>query len=213
MDRDVPGVPRRTPSDPGRAVRASHGLSATSPVDQEPGYGRVAKALHWATVLALVAQFTIGYSIERADDLLEWVVDAWMGGEDDLLVVLHAAIGVVILVLAIVRLVWRRIAGLPPWSPALSATERRVAHHTERVLYATLFLIPLTGVALLFLAGEDWDLTGGEWQAPLELVDDDVALGAHIATHVTFFVALAVHLGLVLKHQVVHRDGLLRRML
>jgi len=49
--------------------------------------------------------------------------------------------------------------------------------------------------------------------APLELVDDDVLLAAHIATHLVFFAALAVHVGLVLKHQLVDRDGLLKRML
>lgn len=188
-------------------------MTTPSPV-VEPGYGRVAKVLHWSMFLALAAQFAVGYSIERADDLLDVVVDAWLGGQDDLLVVVHAAIGVGILVLAVVRLAWRRIAGLPPWSAALSRTERRVASATERVLYLTMFLIPLTGLALLLLAGEDWELgRRGEWQAPVELVDDDVALGAHIATHVTFFAAFAVHVGLVLKHQVLHRDGLLRRML
>jgi cytochrome b561 len=45
------------------------------------------------------------------------------------------------------------------------------------------------------------------------LVDDDILLGAHILTHVAFFLAFAVHVGLVLKHQFVDRDNLLRRML
>jgi cytochrome b561 len=83
----------------------------------------------------------------------------------------------------------------------------------ERTLYWLMFLIPITGLALVFLSGEDWDLTSGEWEAPLELVDDDVLLGGHILTHVAFFLAFAVHVGLVLKHQVVDRDNLLRRML
>lgn len=44
-------------------------------------------------------------------------------------------------------------------------------------------------------------------------MDDDVLLGGHIATHVACFVALTAHVGLVLKHQLVDRDGLLRRIL
>jgi cytochrome b561 len=43
-------------------------------------------------------------------------------------------------------------------------------------------------------------------------LDDDLLLGAHIATHLTLFVALVVHVGLVLKHQFVDRDRLLNRM-
>lgn len=44
------------------------------------------------------------------------------------------------------------------------------------------------------------------------LVSDD-AVALHVAAHVAFFVTIAAHVGLVLKHQLVDRDGLLRRML
>ena len=56
-----------------------------------------------------------------------------------------------------------------------------------------LFAIPLTGLWLV-------------------LVSDD-ALAFHVAAHIAFFVAFACHLGLVLKHQLLDRDRLLRRML
>jgi cytochrome b561 len=68
-----------------------------------------------------------------------------------------------------------------------------VAHWTERALYALLLVIPATGLWLV-------------------LVSDD-AVGVHVAAHVAFFVAVALHVGLVLKHQLLDRDGLLRRML
>ncbi len=55
-----------------------------------------------------------------------------------------------------------------------------------------LFLIPLSGLSLLF-------------------VSDDL-LALHVAAHITFFVALAAHLGLVFKHQLINRDRLLERM-
>ena len=35
----------------------------------------------------------------------------------------------------------------------------------------------------------------------------------HIGSHVIFFVAFALHVGLVIKHQLVNRDRLLNRML
>ena len=46
----------------------------------------------------------------------------------------------------------------------------------------------------------------------LVAVSDD-ALAAHIAGHIALFLALAAHVGLVLKHQLIQRDRLLRRML
>jgi cytochrome b561 len=61
------------------------------------------------------------------------------------------------------------------------------------VLYLLLFVVPLTGLWLVVVS------------------DDAVAL--HVAGHIAFFVALALHVGLVLKHQLIDRDRLLRRML
>ena len=161
-------------------------------------YGAVTRFLHWTMALALLAQFVIGYAIERFDDLLETPVELWLGGEEDNLLIVHAGLGVTILALALVRVVWRLRVGLPPWAETLSAFERRLAHRTEVVLYALMFLIPITGLALLFLSGEDWDLLGGEWEAPLEMIDEDLLLGAHISAHVLFFLAIAAHLALVL---------------
>jgi cytochrome b561 len=112
---------------------------------------------------------------------------------DDPLLTAHVVLGVSILVLAIVRLWWRRRSTLPPWAPGLSPAERTLAHWTERALYTLLFVIPLTGLWLV-------------------LVNDD-AVAVHVAAHVAFFVAFAAHIGLVLKHQLIDRDHLLRRML
>jgi cytochrome b561 len=177
------------------------------------GYGLVTKVLHWSTVAALAGQFTVGYSMHRADDLLEGAVDRWLAGEEDRLLLVHAGLGVAILALAGLRVLWRRLTPLPPWAEGLSQRERRIAHRVERALYWTLFLIPLTGLSLVLLSGEDWETGEREWAAPWELADDDVLLAAHIATQLVFFAALAAHVGLVLKHQLVDRDRLLNRML
>ena len=173
---------------------------------REPAYGLVTRILHWLTVVALAAQFTLGYVMDaggsgrgrgrgrggesgrgrgRGGDL-----DVF--GEDRLLTA-HVGVGVTILVLAAVRLYWRRRSSLPPWAEGLSATERTIAHWTERSLYLLLFVIPLTGLWLVLIS------------------EDAVAL--HVASHIAFFVCFAAHLGLVLKHQLINRDGLLGRML
>lgn len=182
--------------------------------DDVQGYGVVTKVLHWAMVAALAVQFVVGYAMERADDLLDGPVDRWLGGEDDLLLIVHAAIGTGILGLAVIRVLWRRLTPLPTWAEGLSKTERRVAHRVEQVLYSLMFLIPLTGLSLVLASGEDWDLGWrGEWRAPWEWIDDDILLAVHIATHLAFFTALSVHVGMVFKHQFVDRDRLLNRML
>jgi cytochrome b561 len=111
----------------------------------------------------------------------------------DPLLTVHVVLGTTILVLAIARVLWRRRHGLPPWAPTLSPGERTLAHWTERALLTLLFVIPLSGLWLV-------------------LVSDD-AVAVHVAAHIAFFVVVAVHVGLVLKHQLLDRDHLLRRML
>ena len=172
-------------------------------VSSAPGYRPAAKALHWLTVLALAVQLTVGYVMD-ADDSGRGRGRGrgrgagsghgrGRGGESggylddpDTLVKVHVALGLTILALAVARLVLRRTAGLPPWAEQLRPGERRLATWTERLLMATLFVIPLTGLALV-LTGED-DL-----------------LWLHVAGHVTLFVALLTHLGLVVRRRLLPR--------
>jgi len=175
-------------------------------------YGAPARALHWLTVVALTAQFVVGYLLDDDDSGRGRGRGRGegrgrgrgRGGDDDLdpgdlldrgwtLLTIHVSLGLLILLLAVLRVVNRRVSGLPAWAESLSLRERRLATVTERVLLTMLFAIPLTGLALV-------------------LGDDDL-LALHVTAHVVFFVALAAHVGLVLKHQLLDRDRLLSRML
>jgi cytochrome b561 len=175
------------------------------------GYGGVSKALHWLTVSALLGQFLVGYSMDlddgghgRGRGRGEGSGHGrGRGGEDgyaDLfgdgfgLPELHVVLGVTVLVLALLRVGWRRVGGLPPWADALSPAERTLEAWLEKVLLASLFLMPISGLALVLSGEDDW-------------------LPLHVAAHVVFFVAVGLHVGLVLWHTVVRRDRHLARML
>ena len=171
------------------------------------GYGLVTKTLHWLTFALLVAQFTVGYLLDDSgrgrgrgrsgesgrgrggDDDFSFGFAA----NDDALLTIHVILGLSILAVTVARLIWRAKTPLPPWAPTLSSRDRKVAHWTERVLYACLIVIPLTGLSLI-------------------LISDDL-LWLHVTSHLVFFAAFAAHLGLVLKHQFIVRDSLASRML
>ncbi|QYJ04944.1 cytochrome b/b6 domain-containing protein [Nocardioides panacisoli] len=170
----------------------------------EHGYGAVTKALHWGTVALLVAQFAVGYAMDAddggrgrgrgrgrgeesgrgrgrgGDEASYDLLDAPFG-----LVELHLALAGAILVVALARVVWRRATPLPPWSPRLGERDRRLLGAVERALLVLLFVIPATGVALV-LGGDD-------------------LLWLHVGAHVAFFLALAVHVGLVVRRRVTGR--------
>ena len=174
----------------------------TSMTNGARAYGAVSRTLHWVTVLALLAQFTIGYLLDVEDSGRGRGRGRGRGegsgrgrgrgGDDDStldlgwnLLTAHVALGSLIVLLAVLRVVWRRASGLPPWAESLTARERRLATATERVLLTLLFVVPLTGLALV-------------------LGDDDV-LAVHVAAHIAFFVALAVHVALVLRRRLLPR--------
>jgi cytochrome b561 len=106
---------------------------------------------------------------------------------------LHVLLGLSIMLLGLVRLVWRRTTPLPPWAPYLSAGERRLEGGLEKLLLALLVVVPATGL-LLVAAGDDW-------------------LPVHVAAQIVFLLAIAAHVGLVLKHTVARRNRHLARML
>lgn len=168
----------------------------------EHGYGVVTKSLHWLTVLAIAAQFAVGYVMEGDDSGHGRGRGRGRGegsghgrgrgGDDDRAVFdgsfdlldLHVLLGLSILTIAVLRVLWRR-TGLPPWDPRLSTRDQRVVHATETALLALLFVVPLTGLALV-------------------LGDDDL-LPLHVAAHIAFFVALAAHLAMVIGKRLVPR--------
>lgn len=179
------------------------------------GYRTSQKVLHWLTVLAVAAQFAVGYNLDlddecdppwedrsggdtsdaeeerldRLEDACEARADDYdlLGGGFDLAEV-HLLLGLAVLALGVVRPLWRRVAGLPPWSEHLSAGRRRLATWTERALMTLLVVVPLTGLVLVGTGDDAW--------VPL-----------HVGAHVAFFVALAAHLVTNL------RPAILRRML
>lgn len=110
------------------------------------------------------------------------------------LIDVHVLLGVSILLLAVVRVWWRRAGGLPPWAAALSARERTMASWIEKALLACLFLVPGTGLILV-------------------LTQDDALLPMHIASQVLLGIAVVAHVALVLRHTLLRRNRLLHRML
>jgi len=105
----------------------------------------------------------------------------------------HVLLGLLLLVLAALRIAWRRSTPLPPWAEHLSAGERRLEGLLEKALLALLVVVPASGL-LLVAAGIDW-------------------LPVHVAAQLAFLAAIAAHVGLVVRHTVVRRNGHLARML
>jgi cytochrome b561 len=175
------------------------------------GYGALTKALHWSIAGLFAFQYVAASIMTRigpAETALGLSQASWFNW--------HKTIGLLALGLAVVRLVNRRLGELPPWAPTLSDAERGFIHRAEQVLYAAMLVMPLSGFVYVMAGGYGVLLFGrfeianpiGAWPT--------LATGAkwlHIAGGWVLLAALAGHIGLVLRHQFVLGDGLLRRML
>jgi cytochrome b561 len=178
-----------------------------SPSTAATGYTGVAKLLHWLVVALMIAQFTIAYLMPHIG----------RNTQPNTIINLHFAFGVVILVVVIVRLIWRfthgepaPLDGIPPWQ----VRSARAVHHS---LYLLLIVIPILGWMNASWRGFDVSLFG-LFTLPRLMATRAPGFGWTGDTHVilSWYVLLgliAAHVAAVLYHALVRRDGVLARML
>lgn len=175
------------------------------------GYGALTKALHWLVVGLFAFQFAAANIMLRMDES-----GAVLGLSQDIYYNWHKSIGLIALLVAVVRLLARRSGQLPDWAPVLSERERSFIHRAEQVLYTAMFVMPVSG--FLYVMAGDYGVTlFGAWELPNPIGPRPMIAAAAKATHIVcayvLVLTLAGHVGLVLWHTLVLKDGLIRRML
>lgn len=175
------------------------------------GYGSLTKFFHWAVALLFAFQFFSASIMVRLPP-----EGSAFGATQAGYYNWHKSIGLVALLLAFGRVMARRHGNLPNWAPTLSEMERGFIHRAEQVLYVAMFLMPVSGF-LYVMSGGYGVLLFGVRELPNIIGEHRwLALAAkwtHVGASYVLMVALAGHIGLVLRHQLVLRDGLLWRML
>lgn len=172
-------------------------------------YGLVAIALHWAIAVLIISQLVMGTVMVRlanqrlAFDLIQW----------------HKSFGLLTLALVMIRLGWRLANPLPSYPATVSDVETRLARGMHRLLYALMFLLPLSGWALVSVSV----LAIPTLAFYLFLVPHlplGVSEGAEqfwIAVHrqlgYAMMAAVSIHALAALRHHFLLKDGLLVRML
>ncbi len=172
-------------------------------------YSTTAKFLHWLVAGMIVLQFVLAKLAEFAQDNDETVAQI-------ALLANHKSVGITILLLAVVRLLWR-ITHTPPGLPAsMPAWQRTASHVSHWSLYAFLFLMPVTG--WLMSSASAYSVSWfGLVQLP-DLIGPDKGLKEqfefiHETMGKLLFLIAAVHILAALKHAIFNRDGILRRMI
>jgi cytochrome b561 len=178
---------------------------------QRTTYTKVAIGLHWVIGAAIVLQILGG-----------WQMEELKGADKFAAFQTHKSLGLTILMLSIVRLLWR-IANPPPALPEdMKGWEKAAAKLTHVGFYALMIGIPIGGWIIIStspynIATNWWGLF--EWprlplhDLPFRKELNSIAKAGHGAAAWGVVGLLVLHIGAVLKHMFVNDDDVASRML
>ena len=166
-------------------------------------FALLSRILHWLMAAMLLTMLFIGVSMVASL------------GDYHRLVAIHRPLGIMILILAAIRLANRQFTTLPPFPPTMSRLERLAASSSEKLLYALMFVLPLVGWGMLS-AGHYPIVMFGSVHLPPILPAHPMLYAALRKAHTIFayllFATFLAHLSAVLFHTLIVRDRLLDRM-
>jgi cytochrome b561 len=169
------------------------------------GYHPFSKAFHWLTALAVLGMICIGWWMTGLPlGLLKLEVYAW-----------HKWIGLSVLGLTALRLLWRWRVPPPPLPETIAPWERWLAPLVHWLLLLLLLAMPISGWTMSSAAG-----VAVVWFGILPMPDlvprDQELFAALRLTHDVLskllVLAIALHVAAVVRHDVLRRDGVFRRM-
>jgi cytochrome b561 len=174
--------------------------------NSEVRYGAVTQLLHWAIVALIILQYVLA---ERAEELPR-------GSAKIATLAQHKSFGITILMLALIRLVWRWMNPVPGTPATMPRWQQLASHGSHYGLYALLFATPLLGWTMSsarnFPVSWFGMFTLPDLVAPnrslYEFLNEAHEVGAKL-----IFVLALVHAAAALKHHFIDKDNVLRRML
>jgi cytochrome b561 len=159
------------------------------------------RALHWLMAVCILAMLFIGVGMVST-----------VASEYLTLVNIHKPLGILILILALIRLVVRLRYGAPPLPLDLPEPMKLAAYLSHYALYA---LMPLIGWAMLSAAEYPVVIWPGIWLPqilPLDPSLHTLLWNAHFYLAFLFFALILMHLAAGLFHALIRRDGVFDAM-
>ena len=174
--------------------------------DQDAGYHRPARLMHWIIAGAVLVMIPAGLVMTQ-DGLTRPVQDA--------LFLLHKNLGVILIPLIALRVAYRLRHPAPPLPASVPGWQRAVARLTHLLLYAALIVMPLSGLTRVMAGGfpiELWEMLGGSrWSGRSQGIAD-IAKALHRTTGFILIALVVLHMAAALKHALTPRDRVWSRM-
>ncbi len=182
------------------------------------GWGLLARLLHWAMAVLIIFMLGLGF----------YMVEILSGDDSDTLLQrfaltqTHKSWGVVVFALALVRIFWRLLNPTPALPDRMGSLERGLARAGHLGLYICMILMPLSGWLMASASPfqDSYGIKNMVFQQ-FELPDpfqpgsqelNDLFANIHFVAAIVLVIILVTHVGAALKHHLIDRDSVLRRM-
>ncbi len=180
--------------------------SMTAPMTAPARYTATAIALHWLIAVAILANLGLGLVMVDIPGITPTKLRYFNW---------HKWAGVTILALVTIRALWR-LGHRPPPLPAMPRWQKLGAELTHYGLYALMFAIPLSGYFYSLASGYPVVYLGLV-KLPVLIGPDpelkEILKALHEWLNWGLLALLAAHVAAALKHHLINRDDVLRRML
>ncbi|MCC7304690.1 MAG: cytochrome b/b6 domain-containing protein [Alphaproteobacteria bacterium] len=167
-------------------------------------FGLISKSFHWIMAILILMMLAMGFKMVQIPP-----------GPDKLWVVmLHKSLGLLILMLACGRLLWRLASPRPDPTPTLKWWEDSLARIVHALLYVAFFAMPLSGWVMSSAGRYPVLFFGIEMPriAPQSRAIMEIAREIHDTAAFVLIGLLALHFAGALKHHFIDRDATLKRM-
>ncbi|QSX38102.1 cytochrome b [Shewanella sedimentimangrovi] len=175
--------------------------------NNDQSYGWIAIGLHWLSAGLVLGLFALGLWMVDLNYYSNWYKTAphW-----------HKSLGLALLLLTLLRLLWRWLQTKPAPLAAHSALEARIGRLVHGVIYLLMLLIMCSGYLISTADGRGiavfnlFELPALPWQIPNQ---EDRAGELHALAAWSLMAMVGLHLLGALKHQFIDRDLTLKRIL
>ena len=176
-------------------------------------YHGVAIGLHWLIAVIIIGMLAVGKFMTSLDesDSLRFELTQW-----------HKSFGVVVLMLILLRVVWRITHRPPPLPGHLKSWEVLAAGLTHVFLYALMLMIPVSGWIMvsaspLELPTVIFDSIHWPHLPPFDSITNkeqvtEIFADIHDIAATLLILLLLAHIGAALRHRFQLRDGVMERM-
>jgi cytochrome b561 len=169
-------------------------------------WGLASRLFHWFMAAAILIMFAVGFTMINLPTT-PLKIDLFR---------FHKSLGLLLLLLAIMRLFWRSIHPVPGLPAYLSDSEILLVRTGQYLMYALLILIPVSGWIINSAANLPMQWFG-LFDVPAitgpSIKIEDYAKTAHLTLIIILGLAICAHITAALRHHAIYKNNILNNML